>query len=176
MLLLLNKAYYDLDIKMNEKEVKEFLPRLEDTGTSPTSRDGTTPEEVAGSSAVTRRRRMPKTSYKKSRNGCYNCKKRKVKCQETFPACQNCERLRLQCLYPSQDAQSSGTIPNSLQSGPCFTHDDMRFFQHFILTAYPSLPFRGHAVWNDIAKMAHSVSPLKSRHRLDWQGVNSESV
>jgi hypothetical protein len=39
-----------------------------------------------------------------------------------------------------------------------FTLDDMRFFQHFLITAYPSLPLDGRAIWQDISQMAHEVS------------------
>ncbi|PSK46160.1 Multidrug resistance regulator 1 [Elsinoe australis] len=40
--------------------------------------------------------------HKKTRLGCENCKKRKVKCDETHPSCANCERFELRCRYPAR--------------------------------------------------------------------------
>ncbi|KAL4918923.1 hypothetical protein BDW62DRAFT_210101 [Aspergillus aurantiobrunneus] len=37
--------------------------------------------------------------HRKSREGCAKCKQRRVKCDETRPACQICERLGLECTY-----------------------------------------------------------------------------
>lgn len=57
------------------------------------------PTQGGGSSspptADTKRKR-----HVKSRTGCYNCKKRKVKCNEHWPECYNCKRLRMVCEYP----------------------------------------------------------------------------
>ncbi|PSR99418.1 fungal-specific transcription factor domain-domain-containing protein [Coniella lustricola] len=36
---------------------------------------------------------------KRSRNGCWNCKARKVKCDETRPKCENCQRTGEACDY-----------------------------------------------------------------------------
>ncbi|KAH8174992.1 fungal zn(2)-Cys(6) binuclear cluster domain-containing protein [Sarocladium implicatum] len=41
----------------------------------------------------------PKRSHKKSRKGCVNCKTRKVKCDETLPACRSCALRRDACVY-----------------------------------------------------------------------------
>ncbi|KAJ9151319.1 Sterol uptake control protein 2 [Pleurostoma richardsiae] len=38
--------------------------------------------------------------------------------------------------------------------------DDLRFFQHFLLHAYPPLPIRGVAVWRDVAALCHSYDYL----------------
>ncbi|KAH7378909.1 hypothetical protein BKA64DRAFT_686947 [Cadophora sp. MPI-SDFR-AT-0126] len=40
-------------------------------------------------------------SHRKSRNGCANCKARKVKCDEAQPACGNCMRHGVECAYSS---------------------------------------------------------------------------
>ena len=37
--------------------------------------------------------------HKNSKNGCPNCKKRRVKCSETLPACSNCVRRKVRCGY-----------------------------------------------------------------------------
>lgn len=37
---------------------------------------------------------------KRSKKGCFSCKKRKVKCDENKPNCKNCNRSKLQCQWP----------------------------------------------------------------------------
>ncbi|KAF2219981.1 hypothetical protein BDZ85DRAFT_37501 [Elsinoe ampelina] len=48
--------------------------------------------------------------HAKSRNGCLNCKHRKIKCQETLPSCLNCIRMSLPCEYTSKE-QTANTKP-----------------------------------------------------------------
>lgn len=53
-------------------------------------------------------------THRKSRSGCRNCKLRRVKCDETRPACRNCIGLLVICNYdsttPSQASLSSTDI------------------------------------------------------------------
>ena len=50
-------------------------------------------------------KRVSKTStgkrkfHNKSKNGCANCKRRRVKCDETKPACKKCINMKLECVY-----------------------------------------------------------------------------
>ncbi|KAI6758550.1 hypothetical protein HG530_010790 [Fusarium avenaceum] len=44
-------------------------------------------------------KRHTRVSHSKTRKGCVNCKKRKVKCDEQRPACFNCDRLQEHCQY-----------------------------------------------------------------------------
>ncbi|KFY31808.1 hypothetical protein V493_00771 [Pseudogymnoascus sp. VKM F-4281 (FW-2241)] len=100
----------------------------------------------------------PRKGHKKSRRGCFHCKNRKIKCQETLPSCLNCLRRGLECKYAKilpheMDMMTvlrrQITQPSAaLQSTPTlFSMDDMRFFQHFILNAYPHLPVNNSQVW-----------------------------
>ncbi|KAM3076792.1 hypothetical protein ACMFMF_004712 [Clarireedia jacksonii] len=98
----------------------------------------------------------PRVGHTKSRRGCYNCKKRKVKCQETYPSCQNCVRNQLPCSYPALQPSKShakvqllGPKPyGNLQSTPTtFSLDDMRLFHHFLLHAHPHLPVGSSSAW-----------------------------
>ncbi len=116
-----------------------------------------------------RRRPIPRKGHTKSRRGCLNCKRRKVKCPETLPACSNCTRIGLSCEYPhvtgpSLPASSASSLfflapPSApLQSTPTlFNSMDMRFFHHFLLTAYPPLPIQGDDIWREVAALSHSV-------------------
>jgi hypothetical protein len=127
----------------------------------------------------------PRKGHKKSRGGCFNCKKRKIKvrpkfhvthsrtdenqCQENQPACNNCTRKKLKCEYPAPKTLSAlrssflyspspVTLVN-LQSTPTvFTLTDMRLFHHYLLDAYPHLPVGNESAWlSQIPLIAHHV-------------------
>lgn len=105
--------------------------------------------------SVPRAKSTPRKGHTKSRRGCLNCKRRRVKCQETLPVCEHCKRLGLPCQYP----RAGVTTPSSaLQTTPTqFSIDDLRFFHHFLVTAYPPLPIDGGAIWKEVATLSHSV-------------------
>ncbi|KAM5353319.1 hypothetical protein ACJZ2D_016781 [Fusarium nematophilum] len=42
-------------------------------------------------------KRRPRCGHSKSRTGCANCKRRRVKCDEIHPVCSNCQRHELAC-------------------------------------------------------------------------------
>jgi hypothetical protein len=111
-----------------------------------------------------RRRPIPRKGHTKSRNGCYNCKRRKVKCQENLPECYHCKRIGLVCEYPPPKNLDRNPAPrNALSVTPTtFSMEDMRFFQHFLLSAYPPLPIGGLEVWQGVARMSHHVSLRRS--------------
>ncbi|KAE8380351.1 hypothetical protein BDV26DRAFT_257502 [Aspergillus bertholletiae] len=46
----------------------------------------------------------PRRSHKKSRTGCLQCKKRRVKCDERGPPCGNCITRQIECAYSSTPA------------------------------------------------------------------------
>ncbi|CAI7566423.1 unnamed protein product [Penicillium pancosmium] len=112
-----------------------------------------------------------KRPHTKSRRGCLNCKKRKVKCQETKPACTNCLSRDMKCTYPSpttedESLELSIAGANSLinteifLSGP-FTGEDLRFFQHFLTVSRPHLPFGSEQSWiTDVPAYAHECPHL----------------
>ncbi|KAL6356831.1 hypothetical protein LRP88_10442 [Fusarium phalaenopsidis] len=71
--------------------------------------------ESLSSARVSKLARRP---HRKSRNGCFNCKRRKVKCDEVKPACANCVRFGIPCdfapLPPTgEDPSSSRSPPDS---------------------------------------------------------------
>lgn len=136
---------------------------------------------------VAKRRPIPRKGHKKSRAGCLVCKRRKVKCDETTPACGPCVRLGLGCSYPEPvdwvgdtppggslsadaDADAGGATDKPLSNESVsiqkplrnellsFTMTDLGFFQHFLFAAYPSLPVGGWDVWQDVSRLAHQAS------------------
>ncbi|KAK1138413.1 hypothetical protein N8T08_002630 [Aspergillus melleus] len=50
---------------------------------------------------------MPRRTHKKSRNGCIECKRRHVKCDEKRPACSNCITSERHCEYAGLEIISS---------------------------------------------------------------------
>ncbi|KAH7141022.1 hypothetical protein EDB81DRAFT_654675 [Dactylonectria macrodidyma] len=110
-----------------------------------------------------RRRPIPRKGHTKSRRGCLNCKRRKVKCSETLPCCGPCERLGLACEYrDNADVAVMVSSPaQALQATPTqFTMQDLQFFQHFLFHAYPPLPLKGDSVWKEVAALSHSFDYL----------------
>ncbi|KAI1201584.1 hypothetical protein F5X97DRAFT_331301 [Nemania serpens] len=63
--------------------------------------------------AQTSRRYLSKRPHRKSRAGCKQCKRRKVKCDEAKPACKACTLRKEQCVYPnaSPSAPPSAATP-----------------------------------------------------------------
>ncbi|KAF2146368.1 uncharacterized protein K452DRAFT_348907 [Aplosporella prunicola CBS 121167] len=57
-------------------------------------------------------------SHRKSRSGCANCKRRRIKCDEKKPACTNCIRHSIRCDFLQGTASSSApsTTPGASQS------------------------------------------------------------
>ncbi|KAI0555688.1 hypothetical protein F4679DRAFT_577813 [Xylaria curta] len=74
-------------------------------GTSVDDADLLPPESSSSmaqdTSAQTERRYLSKRPHRKSRAGCKQCKKRKVKCDEAKPACKACTLRKEQCVYPN---------------------------------------------------------------------------
>lgn len=157
----------DLD-EWLEDDVEE-VPRVELSDFPSRSSSGipvSTPDgsENSSSGAETsllrvRRRPIPRKGHTKSRNGCYNCKRRKVKCQETLPECGHCARIGLVCEYPPSPQRLQSPSPSmALQSTPTtFSMEDLRFFTHFLQVAYPPLPILGDDIWRDVATISHGV-------------------
>jgi hypothetical protein len=153
--------------------------------------------------------RTKKRPHTKSRQGCLNCKARKVKvartpvlvsrnslltfsqCQETQPhPCSNCVGRSMECVYPSKDqllrrrrpvsrerpherqkqgdefitsASTASSLTGwnnpSYNSSGVFSTDDLRFLHHFLITAYPHLPFGSEAIWQtSLPAHAHEVN------------------
>ncbi|KAL3464574.1 hypothetical protein BJX64DRAFT_275775 [Aspergillus heterothallicus] len=71
----------------------------------------------------------PRRSHTKSRYGCDQCKKRRVKCDEQGPPCSNCTTRELDCSYSKAPvARSTAKIPESPVSGQ--DHNTPHFVPH----------------------------------------------
>ncbi|OTB00361.1 hypothetical protein M426DRAFT_324400 [Hypoxylon sp. CI-4A] len=60
-------------------------------------------------------------THKKSRAGCFNCKQRRIKCDEHKPTCNNCQRFSISCDFspksaptvPEQGDETAGNNPHT---------------------------------------------------------------
>ncbi|RDW68968.1 Zn(II)2Cys6 transcription factor [Aspergillus mulundensis] len=87
--------------------------------------------------------------HKKSRNGCAQCRSRRIKCDETHPACRNCQRASKDCHYAAQSSPStrstpSNSIPQLLppaatESSPSFDLLDLSLMHHYATVTSVSL-------------------------------------
>ncbi|KAI1366354.1 hypothetical protein F5Y08DRAFT_327397 [Xylaria arbuscula] len=69
------------------------------------------------SGAQTERRYLAKRPHRKSRAGCKQCKKRKVKCDEAKPRCKACTLRKEPCVYPNIPRPAPSTTRNQLHIG-----------------------------------------------------------
>ncbi|KAI1633933.1 hypothetical protein F4809DRAFT_621121 [Biscogniauxia mediterranea] len=101
------------------------------------SSSGSTPlADAVVARKSTLKQKLGRRGHTKSRRGCYNCKKRRIKCQETLPACEHCTKGGLRCEYPA----TAQIIHQPSSQIPLFSLQDMRLFQHFLLTCAPHHP------------------------------------
>ncbi|KAL6919092.1 hypothetical protein FSHL1_003071 [Fusarium sambucinum] len=123
-----------------------------DKATPPRSTSGSS-SEVAVRRPSAQKQRLERRGHTKSRRGCYNCKRRRIKCQETHPACGHCTKTGLKCEYPS----TPQIIHQPHQQIPLFSLQDMRFFQHFLTQCYPHHPLKQEDIWtHEIPCIAHN--------------------
>lgn len=58
---------------------------------------------MTSQSQVPGRASHSRPQYRRSRNGCLTCKRRKVRCSEKRPRCYHCDRLSLECLWKDSE-------------------------------------------------------------------------
>lgn len=115
--------------------------------------NGTPGEEMA----VVAKKPLSRRGHFKSRLGCFNCKRRRVKCNELRPSCTPCARLKLGCSYPTASAPAT----TSVRANPSvLAFEDLRFYHQFLTTAFPTLPLRSDSVWQQCAAMSHQVGSV----------------
>ncbi|KAF2740861.1 hypothetical protein EJ04DRAFT_558826 [Polyplosphaeria fusca] len=134
-----------------------------------------------GSAPPQPRKPIPRKGHTKSRRGCYNCKRRRIKCNELHPGCNHCIKAGLHCEYPANIIHATQRTPTSpspqqmvhLRSTPgTFTMADMRLFHHFLITAYPHLPVGADKIWitvipsfaHNYEYLIHSILALAASH------------
>ncbi|KAK5052131.1 hypothetical protein LTR84_002935 [Exophiala bonariae] len=117
-------------------------------------------------------------SHTKSRQGCFTCKLRKIKCDEGHPSCSHCLYRGNTCIYPPRNADaragaSAGRLPPNpgrtfvpfrpeveLLAPPSqklgFTAQELRFFHYFLTSMKHPLPLGNRSVWiQEIPQISH---------------------
>ncbi|KAI1268974.1 fungal-specific transcription factor domain-containing protein [Xylariaceae sp. FL1019] len=51
--------------------------------------------------------------HRRTRSGCYTCRSRRVKCDETRPICDRCRKGKRECVYPDPPATKGSTSNNT---------------------------------------------------------------
>lgn len=111
------------------------------------------PTKAIDTPASANRQLASRRGHLKSRLGCFNCKRRRVKCNELRPSCSSCSRLGLSCVYPT-----SPTASGSVRANPSvLSLEDLRFYHRFLTTAFPTLPLGDEKVWAQCTAMSHQV-------------------
>ncbi|KAJ3473194.1 hypothetical protein NLG97_g10460 [Lecanicillium saksenae] len=119
--------------------------------TSSSSSAVASPHSGADSTVVTKKA-QDRPRHRKTRTGCFNCKRRRIKCKEERPACRNCVKSGYTCEYPA--AARLYVAPDQV---PRFTMLDMHFFQHFLLQCSPVYPLGNEQVWkHDVLCLSHN--------------------
>ena len=137
------------------------------TSTSPERQMPATTEPTTQPPTKIRRKPVPGKGFRKTSCGCFNCKRRRVKCTETRPTCLGCRRLHLDCVYPHRlEADICRPIPTRAPCGGASAAtvdlDHLRFFNHFLVGGHPPHPYGpGASVWKDVAGIAYQVRYLR---------------
>ncbi|KAK7710121.1 hypothetical protein SLS57_008459 [Botryosphaeria dothidea] len=75
----------------------------------------------AQSSSRARRRPAPgaeHVKHRRTRSGCYTCRNRRVKCDETHPICERCRKGNRECVYPEPAATNKSSRSKTKGSSP----------------------------------------------------------
>ncbi|KAL4929308.1 Zn(II)2Cys6 transcription factor domain-containing protein [Aspergillus undulatus] len=106
--------------------------------------------------------RTSRKTHKKSRLGCGNCKKRRIKCDERKPSCRNCIRHCIECDYahtPSDVKTPTLNSEKSTLSAPN-THDSFTFISSSQTNF--AAPKRAHRKRVDLAAEPAQQSPTST--------------
>ncbi|KAF2877464.1 hypothetical protein BDV95DRAFT_148818 [Massariosphaeria phaeospora] len=72
------------------------------------------------------RRRAPPgdhVKHRRTRSGCFTCRQRRVKCDETHPMCERCRKGNRECVYPEPQSNSKASRSGS-KSGKSSSADE----------------------------------------------------
>ncbi|KAF7194031.1 Sterol uptake control protein 2 [Pseudocercospora fuligena] len=108
-------------------------------------------------------------SHTKSRKGCKTCKRRHIRCDETFPQCRNCTKHQVRCDYmenvgSDSEGQSSPEQPNiSFSPG---TESRIDLWQQTGSFPYPGLqvfpPPQTHEYSKNELRLIHHLSAISN--------------
>ncbi|KAJ6012072.1 hypothetical protein N7499_012957 [Penicillium canescens] len=59
---------------------------------------------------------LDQKKHKRTRSGCFTCRARRIKCDETRPLCERCRKGSRECVYPSSTSSSKGSVRTTAKS------------------------------------------------------------
>ncbi|EPE36574.1 Zn2/Cys6 DNA-binding protein [Glarea lozoyensis ATCC 20868] len=184
----------------------ETIGRSQHNDSTPNNLAGTTPKSFEYDQDNTGSKRKPsdkrpRKGHTKSRKGCYNCKRARIKCKENRPSCDYCAHRNMQCRWPdpvqlqppAEEVQIRSITRNAnfpVQTpiapeiqvvGPVYNAFDFKLFHHFIDKAHPHHPIGSDAVWrhdipvisSDHEYLLHAMLALSAQ---DMASVNADPV
>nr|UPX44866.1 hypothetical protein FAC5L9_29 [Penicillium camemberti] len=122
----------------------------------------------------------PRKSHTKSRNGCKTCKRRHIRCDETFPQCRNCTKHNCRCDY--QDMAATQSSPPARRGPDLLMSPDIEMeienWHRTGVPPYPELVQCPRAGWShlsraDLRLVHHIVGLSIDLHR---RGLSSCTV
>ncbi|KAJ3471161.1 hypothetical protein MRS44_001260 [Fusarium solani] len=182
MLSFNGQPYIDYSAFLQADEINfgDNAQEQTNTGLSDSSGKATPPSSDAQSASnasteVARRQpaqkqRLERRGHTKSRRGCYNCKRRRIKCQETRPACGHCTKTGLKCEYPampqithqvclsrSPKLSSIADMPPAASPNPAFQLTGHALLPALPNTMLPAPPLKQEEIWtHEIPCIAHN--------------------
>ncbi|KAF1963778.1 hypothetical protein CC80DRAFT_433633 [Byssothecium circinans] len=131
------------------------------------SRRKASPDDGEGRHGAERDNSAKRRAHRKSRYGCKNCKKRRIKCDERKPECSNCRSRQVRCDYLSEtspiSSQTSGfentPSPTALPTAVNMSHAELMY--HWTTSTSFTISSRnvGGTHWcRDVTEMALSHS------------------
>lgn len=72
-----------------------------------------------GSCCLNQMEKLVPLRVMRSKTGCFQCRRRKKKCDETYPTCSGCRWNALTCQWPDPDAPSKGRRKHQHRSSDC---------------------------------------------------------
>ncbi|ETN41675.1 uncharacterized protein HMPREF1541_03611 [Cyphellophora europaea CBS 101466] len=82
----------------------------------------------------------PRKSHTKSRKGCRTCKRRHIRCDETFPQCKNCSKHNCRCDYMDMPAAGEEPMKGSRPPDLMMSSDLQKRLDKWRLTGESLLP------------------------------------
>ncbi|KAF2461891.1 hypothetical protein BDY21DRAFT_277177 [Lineolata rhizophorae] len=104
-------------------------------------------------------------SHTKSRKGCKTCKKRHIRCDETFPQCRNCTKHQVRCDYMDSPTAGSPDSPRGLQQANLLWSADIER-QIDVWRQTGEFPFPELGVYPQPQWHAYSKADLRLIHHL----------
>ncbi|KAJ5581606.1 hypothetical protein N7535_000226 [Penicillium sp. DV-2018c] len=124
----------------------------------------------------------PRKSHTKSRNGCKTCKRRHIRCDETFPQCRNCTKHNCRCDYQDQPAARGGSPPTPRRGPDLLMSPEIEMevdnWHRSGVPPYPELLQCPRSGWSGLSKsdlrlIHHIVGLSIDLHR---RGLSSSTV